>query len=465
MTSPERVEREVTDQSTAGNDSFINKVAREVYVFGGGTLGGALKEAHDDVVKNPGQAALKVAESIGVGAAFAAAEFAPTPIKIGARVLGTGLMAHFFSDLADKDRWQGLGSVWSNTWKSGADTDQNFAKVQGSLGRLTLESGVMIAGAKLGSAGIGKAVDFKFGAAKEVPAEIQSTKASPHDVAKLVLNGGLAEMISHDAAAWNVARSSAIEKGGLLSKTTPANEAAVGSKAYVAGEQGNAYTAFLRDRFGTLSDMGIPLPVTEAAGAAASNPHVMELPVWQRKGAVIAVTNYAHAVERAQFPFGRVEKIAPALSKSEVRTATDAHFLTRGTASLEDIQSAARVHHATIGNEGFSAWQAARNAFAGIKPGNPTEASALAEQLVPELFSAGFRHDQMISPAIMRVAAESFLRDPSLLPAAAVSARILPRATTHESVGAIKSLLESGRNGNNITRTDITNLLRGAAVS
>src|SRR5205823_7478052 len=211
MTIPEQVERrENTDQSTTGNEAFINKLGREVYVFGGGTMGGAFKEAHDDMVNHPGQSVLKVAESIGVGAAFAAAEFAPLPIKIGARVLGTGLMVHFFSDLADKRRWQGLGNVWSDTWNSGANTDENFAKVQGSLGRLALESGVMIGGAKLGSAGIAKAIDVKFGPARSVIGEnagkvvdSPAAKTSPKEIANLVMTGALTDMISHDANAWS----------------------------------------------------------------------------------------------------------------------------------------------------------------------------------------------------------------------------------------------------------------------
>jgi hypothetical protein len=472
MTTPERLEREVTDQSTADSDSLLNKVAREVYVFGGGTVGGALKEAHSDVMNNPAQAALKVAESIGVGAAFAAAEFAPAPIKLGARVLGTGLMVHFFSDLADKGRWQGLSNVWSDTWNSGNSTNENFAKVQGSLGRLALESGVMFAGAKLGGAGIGKAIDFKFGAERATSIDIQAGKASPQEVASLVVKGGLPEMISHDASAWNVARSAAIEKGGLFAKTTPANEAAIGSKAYGAGEQGNAYTAFLRDKFGTLSDMGLGLPVTEATGAAAANPHVMKLPVWQRKGAVEAVTKYATEVARGNNPHGdasvlnaEIGKIAPTLLAAEVRTATDAYLLTGGRINAADIQSAARVHTATIGNEGFAAWRVARDAFAGIKTGNPSEAAALAERLVPELTSVGFRHEQLIRPDIMKVAAESFLKDPALLPAAAISARILPRATTTETVSAIKSMLDAGWNGNAITRTNLKPALELAKTS
>jgi len=482
MTHADQAERrQGSEQSEANHDNVFNKIAREAYVFGAGTIGGAFLEARNDVVTQPGKTALKVAETVGVGAAFAAAEFAPAPIKLGARVLGTGLAVHFFSDLVDARRWQGLGSVWSDTWNSGANNDDNFAKVQGSIGRLALETGVMIAGAKLGGAGIGKAMDFKFGPAKGMAepqgltsdgryllvaensgkvVDIPTAKASPKEVAELVLNGGLAAMISHDAAAFNVARSAAIERGGLFSKSTPAQEAAIGSEAYIAGKPGNAYTAFLKDRFGTLSDMGLRHPVTEVAGAAAANPHVMELPVLQRKAAVEAVSNYALELARLQHPHAdasalnvAVGKIAPTLTKAEVRAATDMHALNFGRVSPADVQSAARVHTATIGNEGYSAWRAARDAFAEMKTGNTGKAAALAEQLVPELLARGFRHEQMIRPDIMRVAAETFLKDPRLLSAAAISARILPRATTTESVGTIQAMLEAGWNGNAITRT------------
>jgi hypothetical protein len=117
------------------------------------------------------------------------------------------------------------------------------------------------------------------------------------------------------------------------------------------------------------------------------------------------------------------------------------------------------VHEATIGNEGYPAWRTARDVFAGMKPGNPAEAAVLAEQLVPELLSTGFRHEQMIRPDIMRVAAEIFLKEPQLLPAAAISARILPRATTRETVGGIQAMLDAGWNGNAITRVELNKAL------
>jgi hypothetical protein len=490
MTNPELAERQArSDQSKATQESLIDKMGREAYVFGVGTLGGALKEAGTDIVNHPGATAVKVAESIGVGAAFAAAEFAPLPIRIGARALGTGLMVHFFSDLADKDRWQGLGKVWGDTWNSSANIDQNFDKVQGSLGRLALESSIMVAGAKLGARGVGKVVEMKFGQPGNIPVEVLEGKnSSPLDAANLKAGGGFTDIIRHDVAAWDAARSAAIQRAGIFSRTTPLNEAAIGSEAYIAGQKGNAYTAFLRDRYGAWTTQNaqwsesllrdVPsrasssdllfksgLPLTHANLAAATNPNVIQLPAMQRKAAIRAVSDYASTLAGEQHPHGwvlngTVGRIAPAMSKAEVRAATDVQLLNHGRMNTADVQSASRVHTATIGNEGYPAFRTARDVYARMKSvDSPELAAALAEKLVPEMIAAGFRHEQLIRPNIVQVAAEVYGKDPRQLPAAAISARILPNKTSVETVGGIQSMLDAGWNGNSITRTELQSAL------
>src|SRR5207237_7408521 len=54
--------------------------------------------------------------------------------------------------------WKHLGSVWSDTWESGAQKQHNFDIVQKSVGRLAMETGLMITGAKIGSSLAGKVV-------------------------------------------------------------------------------------------------------------------------------------------------------------------------------------------------------------------------------------------------------------------------------------------------------------------
>ncbi len=192
--------------------------------------------------------------------------------------------------------------------------------------------------------------------------------ATPEEVAHLVLAGGFTELMKDDAEAHDAARNAAIDSGvleperlgrpGGLSERIAAGwigynggsfretalakqrfnramfeQAATGSEAYVSGQEGNAYTQYLRTRFGEwtskddtwgvhmMTDASIAaspwnptyiaatdsilqggMKIDERNRAAAGNTHVLKLPAWQRKTAIPAVAAYATQLAEAQFP-------------------------------------------------------------------------------------------------------------------------------------------------------------------
>lgn len=147
------------------SDSFVQKVAREVYVVGGGTLAGAAKECYDDVTQHTGEFALRTAGGVVIGALLSASHFGPMPIRCAGRAISVGLGLAMLSDLLDRRRWSELGTAISDTWSSSNGLDKNFAAVQKTLGRLTYETALMAGGAKLGALGTTagfKAAGFKL---------------------------------------------------------------------------------------------------------------------------------------------------------------------------------------------------------------------------------------------------------------------------------------------------------------
>lgn len=186
--------------------------------------------------------------------------------------------------------------------------------------------------------------------------------ASAEEVAHLVLAGGFTELFKDDSEAFDAARQSAIDsgedgpkgmfermgagfmahQGGTFKQTARAKErfakslfkhAALGAESYVSGKPGNAYTEYLRTRFGDwsakddtwgthiLTDAASPespwnpkyvpatetvfqsgLPINNQNRAAAANPYVMKLPAWQRRAGIVAVSGYLKQLADAQYP-------------------------------------------------------------------------------------------------------------------------------------------------------------------
>jgi len=141
-------------ESQNDQESTLAKYAREAYVFGGGTVGGAVKEGIGAVVERPRSTALQAAEGAAIGTALTLAKAGPLPVKL----LGVAAGGYFTytsalwlkNDVLSPDRWKQLGGVWSDTWRSSVNTDKNFNIVQGSLGRLTFDTALMVGSGAFG---------------------------------------------------------------------------------------------------------------------------------------------------------------------------------------------------------------------------------------------------------------------------------------------------------------------------
>ena len=210
--------------------------------------------------------------------------------------------------------------------------------------------------------------------------------ATSEQKALMLMTAGYAGVFSQDPAAFDAARQSAIDAGGDqpkgLAQRIASNwmqysggsfkstaiaknqfqqslmeQATVGAESYVNGGQGNAYTSYLRGRYGAMtsdqqawgmhitSDPTSPesgwsttvgpatdtlvkagMPITAENRAAASNQAVMRQPQWARGQAVRGVAAYlgamadeslgpnAHPLERDAF----VGRLAPQLSSETV---------------------------------------------------------------------------------------------------------------------------------------------------
>jgi len=172
----------------------------------------------------------------------------------------------------------------------------------------------------------------------------------------MVMAGGYANVFSNDVEAFDAARQSAIDAGedqphgivermaaGYMAKegksfkqTAAAKQrfqnsmykhAAIGSQAYVAGQDGNAYTEYLEKRWGPMTSeqqawgvhiftdpsspesgwspkvvpatdtlLGAGIPITASYRAAAANPNVLKNAAWSRGPAIRGVAAYTDAL-------------------------------------------------------------------------------------------------------------------------------------------------------------------------
>lgn len=154
------IEKQIPSQSSQSNDHWYDKVLREVYVFGGGTVGGAVNEGIEAVTQHKAETAIKLAHSVGTGILLYSSQFGPAPMRLAGRLAAGYCGIQVYKDMFDANRWNKLGEVAVDTWQSDRNTDRNFHTVQTGLGHFLFDSAVMYAGAKLGSkateAGISK---------------------------------------------------------------------------------------------------------------------------------------------------------------------------------------------------------------------------------------------------------------------------------------------------------------------
>ena len=187
-------------RSDNGESDWV-KISREAYVFGGGAIGGAIKEGIQATVERPKETAVGAAESVGIGVALTMAKAGPLPVKLLGAAAGAyftyGTAKWLATDVLKPDRWKDLNGAWSDTWQSSAHTEKNFSTVQGSLGRLSFDTALMVGGGALGAKIGGLGLKFSERPVSERPTPAPEVKAvepakalSPREIQTVLQNIG-----------------------------------------------------------------------------------------------------------------------------------------------------------------------------------------------------------------------------------------------------------------------------------
>jgi len=248
-------------------------------------------------------------------------------------------------------------------------------------------------------------------------------------VAHLVMAGGFTELFKEDPEAMDAARQAAIDagedqpkgmrermaagvigwQGGTFRQTGLAKQrfarslfqhAALGSEAYVSGQQGNSYTAYLRGRFGDWtpdddtwavhmmtdgsstespwnpSIKGAAESIAQAGltfspdiRAAASSPYVMQLFPSHKKAAIPSVAKYMTEIAKAQYPDAHrfvinsaLSRLSSQISKEEVDSCAAIQIESNGRdVNAGTVQGVATLLHSGAVSNGATGYHALRN--------------------------------------------------------------------------------------------------------
>lgn len=129
-----------------GNNYISSALGREARMLAFG-LGGAVS----DVMRNPGEKAPEVAAAATIGGVMGSISRLGVPGKVVAASVGTVMLGKGVYDEVTGQRWSTLGSAMGDTWKSGANMEQNIAAAKSSIGALAVDLAVGTAGFKVGS--------------------------------------------------------------------------------------------------------------------------------------------------------------------------------------------------------------------------------------------------------------------------------------------------------------------------
>lgn len=284
--------------------------------------------------------------------------------------------------------------------------------------------------------------------------------ATSEQKALMLMTAGYAGIFSQDPVAFDAARQSAIDAGGDQPKgfaqriaanwlqysggsfkstaiaknqfqQTLMEQATLGAESYVNGQQGNAYTSYLRGRYGAMtadqqawgvhitSDPTSPesgwsttvgpatttlvnagMPITAENRAAASNQYVMRQPQWARGQAVRGVAAYlgavadqtlgpnAHPLERDAF-VGRMQSQLSGETVEACRAIVAEEPGGRGVAMCSNpqyVQSVASLMASPDSPRKLDAATAYRNLSGVMRGGNP---SAVGVQTVDVISGGG----------------------------------------------------------------------------
>jgi hypothetical protein len=284
--------------------------------------------------------------------------------------------------------------------------------------------------------------------------------ATSEQKALMLMTAGYAGVFAQDPVAFDAARQSAIDAGGDQPKgfaqriaanwlqysggsfkstaiaknqfqQTLMEQATLGAESYVNGQQGNAYTSYLRGRYGSMtadqqawgvhitSDPSSPesgwsttvgpatttlvnagMPITAENRAAASNQYVMRQPQWARGQAVRGVAAYlgavadqtlgpnAHPLERDAF-VGRMQSQLSGETVEACRAIVSEEPAGRGVQLCSNpsyVQSVASLMSSPDTPRKLDAATAYRNLSGVMRGGNP---SAVGTQTVDVISGGG----------------------------------------------------------------------------
>lgn len=136
--------------SPVDTESWVDKVARECYVFGAGTVLGVKEGARQAMADKTGTA-LKLGGSAGLGAGMAYLAEVGGVGRVTAKLCGLGFGVAMVSDLLSPGRWESVKKTAVDTWASDQNTQRNIERTKVDLGRVAFDTAAMTASGYLGA--------------------------------------------------------------------------------------------------------------------------------------------------------------------------------------------------------------------------------------------------------------------------------------------------------------------------
>jgi len=158
-----QIDQSQKNQPVDLNEGTAAKILREGEVFGKGLTQGIVSGAQE-ALDDKGGTALRLAASVGTGALMTVMHGRTGMVGLAGRALSVGFGVSFIADVVAPDRINGIGQVWSDTWKSSGNKEQNIELAKQHLGRFAFDNIVMTAGGLAGARGAGHLSEMYPGA-------------------------------------------------------------------------------------------------------------------------------------------------------------------------------------------------------------------------------------------------------------------------------------------------------------
>src|SRR4030095_906541 len=136
------------------DESGWTKLSREGWVLGAGLAKGA-KDGIEEIIAEPGEAAVRLGIARGVGCIRGAGQRTAGLARLGLEAVGAGMGLAFCRDLLQPQRWSDVRDALSGAWESSANTDRSVALIGNQLGRFAFDT-VLLSGVALGASKFGQ---------------------------------------------------------------------------------------------------------------------------------------------------------------------------------------------------------------------------------------------------------------------------------------------------------------------